>query len=130
MINKFTCKRPDLRWKPPPTLELTPSVTQRDCFSRHFQEQKRLYGQQVIINLVDEKGAERKLGEELKAVVEMEDDKDIVYEPFDFHQECRKMGWENKLMGWLSQRQEQFSYFLSSWEGSVLAKQVKRKKRL
>ena len=27
----------------------------RDCFSRHFQEQVKLYGQQVIINLVDQK---------------------------------------------------------------------------
>ena len=27
----------------------------RDCFSRHFHEQVKLYGQQVIINLVDQK---------------------------------------------------------------------------
>ena len=30
-------------------------VLYRDCFSRHFQEQVKLYGQQVIINLVDQK---------------------------------------------------------------------------
>ena len=48
-------QRPDLRYKPPPTLELRPGVTHRDCFMRHFDEQKRLYGQQVIINLIDQK---------------------------------------------------------------------------
>ena len=48
-------QRPDLRYKPPPTLELRQGVTHRDCFSRHFVEQVSLYGQQVIINLVDQK---------------------------------------------------------------------------
>ena len=48
-------QRPDLRYKPPPTLELRHGVTHRDCFTRHFDEQKRHYGQQVIINLIDQK---------------------------------------------------------------------------
>ena len=117
---------PDLRYKPPPTLELRPNVTQRDCFSRHFQEQKSLYGQQVVINLIDQKGAEGQLEQQLRAVVAITKDPNIFYEPFDFHHECRKMRWDRLgiLMDRLSQYQEQFSYFLSSREGSVLAKQV------
>ena len=103
-------------------------MTQRDCFSRHFQEQKGLYGQQVIINLIDQKGAEGKLEQQLRAVVAIAKDPNIFYEPFDFHHECRKMRWDRLtiLMDRLSQYQEQFSYFLSSREGSVLAKQVER----
>jgi len=118
-------QRPDLRYKPPPTLEQRPGVTHRDCFDRHFQEQKRLYGQQVIINLIDQKGAEGMLEQQLKNVVLMTKDPNIFYEPFDFHSECRKMRWDRLsiLMDRLSQYQEQFSYFLVSSEGSVLAKQ-------
>ena len=109
-------------------MELRPNVTQRDCFSRHFQEQKGLYGQQVIINLIDQKGAEGKLEQQLRAVVAIAKDPNIFYEPFDFHHECRKMRWDRLtiLMDRLSQYQEQFSYFLSSREGSVLAKQVEK----
>lgn len=118
-------QRPDLRYKPPPTLELKQGVTHRDCFSRHFQEQVKLYGQQVIINLVDQKGAEGRLEQQLKAVVAVTKEPNVFYEPFDFHAECSKMRWDRLsiLLDRLSQYQEQFSYFLQSREGSVLARQ-------
>ena len=66
------------------------------------------------------------LERQLKNVVLMTKDPNIFYEPFDFHSECRKMRWDRLsiLMDRLSQYQEQFSYFLVSGEGSVLAKQV------
>merc|ERR1719495_370581 len=65
------------------------------------------------------------LERQLKNVVLMTKDPNIFYEPFDFHSECRKMRWDRLsiLMDRLSQYQEQFSYFLVSGEGSVLAKQ-------
>merc|ERR1719419_1865718 len=118
-------QRPDLRYKPPPTLELRQGVSHRDCFTRHFDQQKKQYGQQVIINLIDQKGAEGRLEQQLKAICNMVRDPDVFYEPFDFHHECRKMRWDRLsiLMDRLSQYQEQFSYFLVSREGSVLAKQ-------
>merc|ERR1719384_276471 len=118
-------QRPDLRYKPPPTLELRPNVTQKDCFSRHFQEQKGLYGQQVIINLIDQKGAEGKLEQQLKATSNIVNDKDVHYEAFDFHRECSKMRYDRLsiLMDRLAQFQEQFSYFHLSREGSVLGRQ-------
>jgi len=118
-------QRPDLRYKPPPTLELRQGVTHRDCFSRHFVEQVSLYGQQVIINLVDQKGAEGRLEQQLKAVVALVKEQNVFYEPFDFHAECSKMRWDRLsiLMDRLSQYQEQFSYFLQSKEGSVLSRQ-------
>ena len=119
-------QRPDLRYKPPPTLELRQGVSHRDCFSRHFDEQKRHYGQQVIINLIDQKGAEGRLEQQLKAIWNTVRDQDVFYEPFDFHHECRKMRWDRLsiLMDRLNQYQEQFSYFLATKERSVLSKQV------
>ena len=84
-------QRPDLRYKPPPTLELRQGVSHRDCFARHFDEQKKHYGQQVIINLIDQKGAEGRLEQQLKAIWNTVRDPNVFYEPFDFHHECRKM---------------------------------------
>ena len=80
----------------------------------------------MIINLIDQKGAEGRLEQQLKAVVSTSKDQNVFYEPFDFHHECRKMRWDRLsiLTDRLSQYQEQFSYFLVSREGSVLAKQV------
>jgi len=118
-------QRPDLRYKPPPTLELKQGVTHKDCFNKHVQEQIRLYGQQVIINLVDQKGAEGRLEQQLKAIVTMCKEPNVFYEPFDFHAECKKMRWDRLsiLMDRLSHYQEQFSYFLQSREGNVLSRQ-------
>jgi len=111
--------------KPPPTLELQSGVSHRDCFTRHFEVQKQKYGQQVIINLIDQKGAEGRLETQLKAVCNQVSDADLFYEAFDFHKECSKMRYDKlqTLMDRLAQYQEQFSYFVLSREGLVLGRQ-------
>ena len=118
-------QRPNLKYKPPPTLELQSGVSHRDCFTRHFEVQKQKYGQQVIINLIDQKGAEGRLETQLKAVCNQVTDADLFYEAFDFHKECSKMRYDKLqiLMDRLAQYQEQFSYFVLSREGSVLGRQ-------
>ena len=80
----------------------------------------------MIINLIDQKGAEGRLEQQLKAIWNTVRDQDVFYEPFDFHHECRKMRWDRLsiLMDRLNQYQEQFSYFLATKERSVLSKQV------
>jgi len=121
-IPLFWHQRPDLRYKPPPTLE---PMAHKDCFNKHFQEQVELYGQQVVVNLVDQKGAEGRLEARLRAEIAQAKEPNVFYEPFDFHAECSKMRWDRLsiLMDRLSQYQEQFSYFLQSREGTVLARQ-------
>merc|ERR1712025_765811 len=91
----------------------------------HFEVQKQKYGQQVIINLIDQKGAEGRLETQLKAVCNQVSDADVFYEAFDFHKECSKMRYDKLqiLMDRLAQYQEQFSYFVLSREGSVLGRQ-------
>jgi len=118
-------QRPNLKYKPPPTLELQSGVSHKDCFTRHFEVQKQKYGQQVIINLIDQKGAEGRLETQLKAVCNQVSDADLFYEAFDFHKECSKMRYDKLqiLMDRLAQYQEQFSYFVLSREGLVLGRQ-------
>jgi len=122
-IPLFWHQRPDLRYKPPPTLE--PGMSHKECFSKHFEEQVKLYGQQVIVNLVDQKGAEGRLESRLRAEAAQAKDPNVFYEPFDFHAECSKMRWDRLsiLLDRLANYQEQFSYFLLSREGAVLARQ-------
>ena len=73
-------QRPNLKYKPPPTLELQSGVSHRDCFTRHFEVQKQKYGQQVIINLIDQKGAEGRLETQLNAVCNQVCDADLFYD--------------------------------------------------
>ena len=58
---------------------------------KHFQEQIPLYGEQVLVNLIDWKKAEGELEINLRNLCEEANMKEITYLPFDFHQECAKM---------------------------------------
>jgi len=124
-IPLFWQQRPDLRYKPPPSLEVGLG-DHRDCFRLHLEEQARIYGNQVIVNLVDQKGAEGRLEARLRSVVREVDMNNVVYEPFDFHAECSKMRWERLsiLMDRLAGQQENLGYFLSEREGQPLARQL------
>ena len=58
---------------------------------KHFQEQIPLYGEQVIVNLIDQKKAEGELELNLRNLWEEASMKEITYLAFDFHKECAKM---------------------------------------
>jgi len=104
-------QRPNLKYKPPPTLQ--PNQAHADAFTKHFQAQVALYGMQVMVNLVDQKKAEGRLEASLKQIHSQVNNKDVFYEAFDFHKECSKMRWDRLsiLMDRLAQYEEQFQYF-------------------
>jgi len=116
-------QRPDLRYKPPPTLDQT---SHTDAFTRHFQTQVGLYGYQVIVNLVNQQGSEGRLETKLRDTCATVRNDNVHYEPFDFHHECRKMRWDRLdiLLNRLNQYQEQYGYFLQNREGKNLARQT------
>ena len=118
-------QRPDLRYKPPPSLE-SGVGEHRQCFSRHMEEQVRLYGHQVMVNLVDQKGAEGRLEARLRAVAREVNNANVTYEAFDFHAECSKMRWDRLsiLMDRVAVVQEQQGFFLQEREGSFLMRQT------
>lgn len=59
----------------------------------HFDQQKKLYGRQILVNLVNTKGYELPVGQLYAAIVKELNDPELKYVHFDFHHECRKMRW-------------------------------------
>ncbi|XP_054715985.1 phosphatidylinositol-3-phosphatase SAC1-like [Uloborus diversus] len=121
-IPLFWTQLPNLRYKPKPTLN---NYNHLDGFQRHFDSQIYNYGQQVIVNLIDHKGAEKKLEEALSRVVNSSGNSNIKYEAFDFHHECRKMRWDRLsiLMDRVRQDLLDHNYFMMLRDGSVPCQQ-------
>lgn len=59
----------------------------------HFDQQIRLYGPQILVNLVNTKGYEYPVGQLYAGIVKELNDPNLTYIHFDFHHECRKMRW-------------------------------------
>ncbi len=72
------------------------------AFAKHMSQQFEHYGRIVAVNLIDQKGDQKLLGdafgEAVKALGKPADQLKYVW--FDFHKECAKMRWSNlaKLM--------------------------------
>jgi hypothetical protein len=90
-------QKPSLQWEPKGDIFLEGHNV--DIARKHFDKIVKDYGNQVMLNLVDKKRTQQKLGLEFQRVVEecSKDDKDktLRFVWFDFHQECRKMKYEN-----------------------------------
>lgn len=87
---------PNIRYKPKPKLvgDYEDSVR---SFRLHFQQQVQLYGQQVSVNLIDQKrdeGVMERLYHRMFSQVNLGDDDKLHYEYFDFHKECSKMRYD------------------------------------
>lgn len=59
----------------------------------HFDQQKQLYGDVYLVNLVNQKGYELPVKEAYESAVHALNDSELHYVYFDFHHECRKMRW-------------------------------------
>ncbi|KPP73206.1 phosphatidylinositide phosphatase SAC2-like, partial [Scleropages formosus] len=64
-------------------------------FTAHFEEQLRIYKKQVIINLVDQTGREKLIGDAYLKQVLLFNNPSLTYVSFDFHEHCRGMKFEN-----------------------------------
>lgn len=115
---------PNLRYKPPPCL-----IAGKDhlgALSAHFNTQLQLYGKQVAINLVDQKGAEGELEKTFARLTRELGNPSVRYEAFDFHHECRKMRWDrlNILIDRLAHEQEDFGFFHAFDNGKLVSNQT------
>ncbi|XP_037075084.1 phosphatidylinositol-3-phosphatase SAC1-like [Pollicipes pollicipes] len=120
-IPLFWSQYPNLRYKPTPTL--SERDNHQEACTRHFDAQLFNYGKQVVINLIDQKGAEKKLGESMSSHIRQLNTPNVRYEAFDFHHECRHMRWDRLsiLMDRIAEEQEEMGYFLMTRDG-VLAR--------
>jgi len=88
-------QKPDLKWEPKG--DIYSQAHNVDVAKKHFDKIVKEYGNQVLINLIDKKRTQQKLGLEFQRVVEevSKGDHKLNYVWFDFHQECKKMKYEN-----------------------------------
>ncbi|KAI9020157.1 SacI homology domain-containing protein [Phycomyces nitens] len=78
----------------------------------HFDEQIRIYGPQILINLINKKGYELPMGQAYARTVEQLNDPRLHYTHFDFHNECKNMRWDriNVLVDQLKEQLDQQGY--------------------
>ena len=129
-------------WEQPVTLKYTPKIafqidgkpvlpgeenkkkfeqmTELAC-RKHFETQTKIYGKQVCLNLVNQKGAELALVKAFKYSVDQMARSDVRLINWDFHQECRKMKYENisKLCDLVKDDVEGMGYFCARVSTSV-----------
>ncbi|KAI8071575.1 SacI homology domain-containing protein [Gongronella butleri] len=91
----------------------------------HFDEQISVYGDQLLVNLVNTKGYELPMGQAYANVVKQLNDPRLRYTHFDFHKECSKMRWHRiqLLVDELNGDLETQGYFEYDIKDGVIKKQ-------
>ncbi|XP_058043462.1 phosphatidylinositide phosphatase SAC2 isoform X3 [Ahaetulla prasina] len=82
------------RYNPRPRLDKCEKETVT-YFRAHFEEQLNIYKKQIIINLVDQTGREKIIGDAYLKQVLLYNNPSLTYVSFDFHEHCRGMKFEN-----------------------------------
>ncbi|XP_056597781.1 phosphatidylinositol-3-phosphatase SAC1-A [Triplophysa dalaica] len=119
----YWSQRPNLKYKPKP--QIRTDTNHMDGFRRHFESQVLIYGKQVILNLVNQKGSELPLEQTFAKMVNSVEDGMIKYIAFDFHKECSKMRWHRLqiLVDTVAGMQDEFGYFMLGSDGKVMSEQ-------
>ncbi|XP_031724540.1 phosphatidylinositide phosphatase SAC1-B isoform X1 [Anarrhichthys ocellatus] len=122
-IPLYWSQRPNLKYKPKPQINKT--VNHLDGFQRHFDSQIILYGRQVILNLINQKGSEQPLELAFDKMVTGLGNGMIKYIAFDFHKECSRMRWHRLhiLVDMVAEMQDEFGYFLVDADGKEMLTQ-------
>lgn len=84
----------NLKYKPNLTISSRPS---QDATAKHFAQQVELYGENYLVNLVNQSGYEKPVKDAYEEAVQSLPPalaKDVKYIYFDFHHECSKMRWD------------------------------------
>ncbi|KAM4581311.1 phosphatidylinositol-3-phosphatase SAC1-B [Odontesthes bonariensis] len=119
----YWSQRPNLKYKPKPQISKT--INHLDGFQRHFDSQIILYGRQVVLNLINQKGSEKPLELTFDKMVTSLGNGMIKYIAFDFHKECSRMRWHRLqlLLDMINDTQDEFGYFMVDADGKVLLNQ-------
>ncbi|VDD92033.1 unnamed protein product [Enterobius vermicularis] len=92
-IPLYWSQKPNLRWQPDPFMK--PADDQVKAFVDHMENQRSNYGgKHVIVNLVNQRGREKRVGGELERVVLRANLDYVRHNPFDFHRECHGLNWD------------------------------------
>nr|XP_040224068.2 phosphatidylinositide phosphatase SAC2 isoform X2 [Anopheles coluzzii] len=86
--------QPGYKYRPPPRLDRDEPETQA-AFERHFDGELQIYQSICIINLVEQSGKEKIIGDAYANHVLKYNSDRLIYVTFDFHEYCRGMRFEN-----------------------------------
>lgn len=105
--------KPNLKWSPPVVINQN-FDNSRLAAEAHFKETKQVYGPQYLVNLIDKKGSQKRIGDQFTRVHTELKDNDLSYVWFDFHGECKKMKWENlsKLVDIVQNELHSYGHFM------------------
>jgi phosphatidylinositol 4-phosphatase len=83
----------DLKYKP--KLRIFGTVDKSiEPARKHFEEQVAVYGENILVNLVNQKGHEKPIKVAFEELVRKLVMDKVKYVYFDFHAECSKMRWD------------------------------------
>jgi hypothetical protein len=102
---------PNLKWSPKLLIESN-AMKNKSAYKYHIDRQKKLYGDNHLVNLIDKKGSQKIIGEAFSERVKTENDPAIKYSWFDFHAECKNMQWHHlsKLVNEVVDSIQKFKY--------------------
>ncbi|CAI2362063.1 unnamed protein product [Moneuplotes crassus] len=112
-----------LFWTQKPTLKYAPTIgictdddKNKAAAEKHFSNNIEKYGDHVLINLVDKKGSQNKIGTAFTNLIKSLNNERLHYEWFDFHGECKNMQWENLkiLINNIKEKIDEQKYFMAS----------------
>jgi hypothetical protein len=116
---------PCIKYMPTPKVVGT-DAENRAAMTAHFHEQSAFYGEQVIINLINQKKYEGVLEQAFRQLTSSLGQADVHYEAFDFHKECSKMRYDRLVLLKDQLSQYAFGYFQKT-KGAVNLTQVRTK---
>uniref|UniRef100_A0A0B7AAQ3 Phosphatidylinositol-3-phosphatase SAC1 n=1 Tax=Arion vulgaris TaxID=1028688 RepID=A0A0B7AAQ3_9EUPU len=119
----FWSQKANLKRLPNPVVM---EIDHLSAFQKHLDHQIFTYGDQVIVNLVNQHGPEHVLEKKLAQVVTNAQNSRVRYEPFDFHKECSRMRWDRLsiLIDRLEPDRKRFGYFVQHGAGQVIMTQA------
>ncbi len=82
----------NLRYKP--DLQIMEKPETVESTRRHFEDQVARYGDNYLVNLVNQKGYEKPVKEAYERAVDKLDNPKVHYTYYDFHHECKGMKFE------------------------------------
>ncbi|XP_003736437.2 phosphatidylinositide phosphatase SAC2 isoform X2 [Drosophila pseudoobscura] len=86
--------QPGYKYRPPARLDRGVAETQQ-AFELHFTKELETYGRVCIVNLVEQSGKEKLIGDAYADHVIKYNNELMIYVTFDFHDYCRGMRFEN-----------------------------------
>ncbi|ORZ14208.1 SacI homology domain-domain-containing protein [Absidia repens] len=76
-----------------PQLYYEASTKNLEAAKKHFEDQSRIYGPNVLINLTNKTGYEQPLGDLYARTIQEMANPNLRYIHYDFHHECKNLQW-------------------------------------